>query len=563
MYDQNYQRRRRSPTQCSPSSTGCIATNNEKVNTSCKSSSQYLTSYPLVSSRSVDNVLNNSISGTYSESSAVSASNNLSDSDVSYVRKQGAPTFYNSNTGYGAPTTRRRHLHPTQEALRPVGSTYTDPSYANSSPKNRGSISNASSPKSYNKKSNSFPIPIAVLLWYLLGVISIATSKILLSNNNVPPLVLTVQQLIVGMTFLRLLLELQTSGDLEKDLQFRRGVQPVPTQYRNDSSDNKMMSSSPEKCESGMQNKVIQSKATKHNNNMGLLSSLHALTNSTIPTHVHNQLFLAAIFFALGFLLTNIGFQSGSAAFVETVKAAEPFTSASVAVLYGIEKLGLEEVTSLIGIVIGVVLSTLGNGSTSSTGSNGIMMKCFTVMLSNLCFSFRGLHQKLFRSTSQGNASMIDDLNLQYRMQQIGVTLLIIPVTVAVLLQSTILSELNHNVGSSIKHALYYISISLINGLAFTSYNLASTYVLTRISVVHHAALNCIRRVFAIIVTSLIFGLSITILQLGGIGLAVAAFFSYIHFKMKKETKDKRRKELRKKWGGIMMNGKKGSSLPG
>ena len=555
MYDQNYQRRRRSPTQRSPSSTGCI--NNEKVNTSCKSSSQHIDSYPLIPpSRSADNILNNSNSVIYSESSVVS-SNNMSDSDVNYnVRQQHAPLYndnINNSNGYGAPITRRRHLHPTQVALRPVGSTYTDPSYANSSPRSINT-----SPKSH-KNSNSFPIPIAILLWYLLGVISIATSKILLSNNNVPPLVLTVQQLIIGMTFLRLLLELQTSGDVEKDVQFRRGVQPVPLQHRDGSNDIINMNSSPEKCESGMQNKVIQSKATKHN--MGLLSSLHALTNSSIPTHIHNQLFLAAIYFAIGFLLTNIGFQSGSAAFVETVKAAEPFTSASVAVLWGIERLGLEEVTSLIGIVIGVVLSTVGNTSTA-TGSSGIVMKCFIVMSANLCFSFRGLHQKLFRSTPQGNASMIDDMNLQYRMQQIGFILLIIPAAVVVL-QSTLLSEVKHNAGSTIKHALYYISISLINGLAFTSYNLASTYVLTRISVVHHAALNCIRRVFAIIVTSLIFGLSITFLQLGGIGLAVAAFFCYIHFKMNKETKDKRRKELRKKWGGMMMNGKKGSSLPG
>jgi len=555
MHDKNYQRRWRSPTERSPSSTGCIA-NNTKVNTSCKSSSQYINinSYPHIPpSRSADNVLNSS--GVYSESSAVSSSNNLSDSDVSYMRQHGAPTLYNniSSNGYGAPTTRRRHLHPTQEALRPVGSTFTDPSYANSSP--RSNIS--SSPKSH-KISNTFPIPIAILLWYLLGVISIATSKILLSNNNVPPLVLTVQQLIVGMTFLRLLLELQTSGDVEKDVQFRRGVQPVPIQHRDSSNDNSMMSSSPEKCESGMQNKVSQSKAT---NNMGLLKSLYALMNSSIPTYIHNQLFLAAIYFAFGFLLTNIGFKSGSAAFVETIKAAEPFTSASVAVLWGIEKLGYEEVMSLIGIVIGVVLSTLGNGS-AATGSSDIMMKCCIVMLSNLCFSFRGLHQKLFRSTPQGNASMIDDLNLQYRMQQIGIVLLIIPAAVVVL-QSTLFSEFKHNGGSTIKHALYYISISLINGLAFTSYNLASTYVLTRISVVHHAALNCIRRVFAIIVTSLIFGLSITILQVVGIGLAVVAFFCYIHFKMKKETKDKKKKELRKKWGGMMMNGKKGSLLPG
>ena len=108
------------------------------------------------------------------------------------------------------------------------------------------------------------------------------------------------------------------------------------------------------------------------------------------------------------------------------------------------------------------------------------------------------------------------------------------------------------------KYADHYVFLLFVNGLAFTSYNLASTYILTRISVVHHAALNCIRRVFAIVVTSIIFGLKMTMLQAVGIALAIGGFFSYIHFKMKKETKEKRRKELRSKWGGIMMDAKSG-----
>jgi hypothetical protein len=64
--------------------------------------------------------------------------------------------------------------------------------------------------------------------------------------------------------------------------------------------------------------------------------------------------------------------------------------------------------------------------------------------------------------------------------------------------------------------------------------------------------------VFAIIVTSLIFGLSITIVQVGGIACAVAGFFCYVHFKMKKETKDKKRKKLREKWSGMMNDAKNG-----
>ena len=96
---------------------------------------------------------------------------------------------------------------------------------------------------------------------------------------------------------------------------------------------------------------------------------------------------------------------------------------------------------------------------------------------------------------------------------------------------------------------MYYIPLALLNGIAFTSYNLASTYVLTRISVVHHAALNCIRRVFAVIVTSVVFGLSITMLQIFGISTSMGGFFLFSHFKMKKGVKEKRRRDLRKKYG--------------
>lgn len=188
-------------------------------------------------------------------------------------------------------------------------------------------------------------------------------------------------------------------------------------------------------------------------------------------------------------------------------------------------------------------------------------------MLANLCFSFRGLHQKLFRATIQGQASVVDDFNLQYRMQQIGVLVFIVPTLLGNImwLMKSVLSL----GGFMVKDALHYVLLSLVNGLAFASYNLASTYVLSRISVVHHAALNCIRRVFAIVVTSVIFRLKITLLQMMGICLAISGFFSYIHFKMMKEKKDKRRKQLRKQWGSIIMNvkrreqiGKNSSLLP-
>jgi drug/metabolite transporter (DMT)-like permease len=452
---------------------------------------------------------------------------------------------------------------------------------------------------SSSKSSTGIPVPAAVLLWYLLGVVSIASSKVLLTRYTVPPLVLTLQQLIVGMTLLRIMLEMQTitpnpssldgDGEKEKD-RIRGGVRPVPIQlkdrYCNTSSSKTNIATSVAKCEAGIIKGTISSGSetpfSSSDENITLFSTLLGWIQSSRTHHIHNQLLLAAIYFALGFLLTNYGFMLGSAAFVETIKAAEPFTSASVAVMWGLEHLGIEEVTSLIGIAAGVTLSTLGHGkgttiSTTahssslrlahdhesmnhiSSSSPSLMTTCFIVMASNLCFSFRGLHQKLFRATPQGHVLMVDDLNLQYRMQQIGALMLIGP---ALLENSTLIQDKVHHLflgGSTAKaHAIQYVLLSLTNGIAFTSYNLASTYVLTKLSVVHHAALNCIRRVFAIVVTSVIFGLTITVLQLVGIGLAVAGFFSYIHFKMMKEMKNSRRKELRRKWVGFLNDEKRG-----
>mmetsp|Transcript_28452 Transcript_28452/g.51955 ORF Transcript_28452/g.51955 Transcript_28452/m.51955 type:complete len:581 (+) Transcript_28452:1121-2863(+) len=467
-----------------------------------------------------------------------------------------------------------RHRRGGRSGVRSCVSGFEDPSYDGTSASGGVNGVNETSSKSNNDAISKVPIPIAVLLWYFLGVISIASSKVLLSTHNVSPLVLTVQQLVIGMTLLRTLLEMQTSGGKDEG-DICGGLQPIPMQGDDGTTDTKNIS--PEKFCEAISSEVGMLKGNFSSKNHGVVSAILALRNtSKHAAHIHKQLFLAAIYFALGFLLTNYGFQSAEASFVETVKAAEPFTSATVAVVWGIERLGKEEVASLTGIVAGVVLSTLGHrGSGKATipstmayrgaslgiiPSQSLASKCLVVMLSNLCFSFRGLHQKLFRASPGGHASAMSDINLQYRMQQIGVLMLIVPT----LLGNTLLAldKLRHafTIGGSaaMKYAFRYVLLSFVNGIAFTSYNLASTFVLTRISVVHHAALNCIRRVFAIVVTSVLFGSRMTMLQFLGIALAVVGFFSYIHHKLKKEIKEKRRKELRKKWGGIMMDTTKG-----
>jgi len=434
---------------------------------------------------------------------------------------------------------------------------------------------------------NFSSLSFAVLLWYSLGVISIGTSKYLLmkhhhhrhhrdqgeSNSNqnsgfeligqVPPLFLTLQQFLIGSTLLRVLLHVGFLGS--------PGLQPWPIANHHHSHPplHGIHQYHPNGSSNGGSASTSSPFATsKSNNSLHDNPSWQSIVAAILSEYQPQQLFLAAMYFSCGFLATNYGFASTSASFVETIKAAEPITSATVAVLWGIEVLSHPEMGSLGVIVAGVLLSTLGNGGEAHPATTGAVLDaetaaaavpmtssnmsdslraCLIVMASNLCFSFRGLYQKLFQATrntsaSGANASSLDDLNLQFRMQQVGVILFAIPVIIFDLpgMVQHIWNIWRHY-GFIESHGLFwrYVAIALVNGCAFTSYNLASTYILSRISVVHHAALNCIRRMFAIIVTSILFSVPITMLGGLGILLSFIGFMAFTHYKVQRQNTPK------------------------
>jgi drug/metabolite transporter (DMT)-like permease len=379
------------------------------------------------------------------------------------------------------------------------------------------STRNNNSNNSNNRKGMDVSLIIAIALWYILGVFSIASSKILLTGNRqntttpndsnnlmiqVLPLSLTLQQLIIGVSLLRFFLYVQYQNDNTS------GMKPWP----------------PSK---------IQHSDSHHRKNRPV-----------------EHLFQSALCFTFGFLATNYAFAGAAASFVETVKAAEPITSATVASWYGIETITTEQKFSLGTIIVGVLFSTMGGGSGNSTTKHGptttqtmieTIRACIIVMTANLCFSYRGLFQKLFRQ--HPSSQQYDDLNLQYRMQWYGVLVLSVPTFLfdimpyflrEILLPKSVEQPTEHHFDEVMtSNVLFrYILLSLFNGISFTCYNLASTWILSRISVVHHAALNCIRRVFAVIVTSIFFGVPITLTGAIGIALAVIGFMSYTHYKV-------------------------------
>ena len=378
---------------------------------------------------------------------------------------------------------------------------------------------------SNNNATNSSlaPLILAVILWYSLGVVSISSSKVLLTPykpieiddaylddeteeqaffrhvGGLPPLFLTVQQLLLGSTFLRLAIHFRFLG-------LSKGLVKLDV----------------------LQESLGASKRGSSSNN----SVLRYLVNT-------------GIFFALGFLTTNMAFGAAAPTYVETLKAAEPITSAIFAVLWGIEYLTLFEVLGLLGIVGGVLLSTTGSNHSASMpkgAGSTLLVATAIVMASNLCFSLRGLYQKLFRKgaaqiaesqtteTTSNTKSSLDDLNLQFRMQQTGVLLLVLPTIIfngPGLWKHAISAAQTLSTTEFCKLLQRYAVWSIGNGLAFSSYNLASTFLLTRISVVHHAALNCTRRIFAIVCTGLLFRIPISMKSAIGIGISFVGFMVF------------------------------------
>jgi len=394
-------------------------------------------------------------------------------------------------------------------------------------------------------------VSIAIILWYILGVISISTTKVLLRDWSISPYIkmtplnLTFQQFLIGAIFLRFIIYIRhtTSAISRKNKNYNGSSSSAKTREITLTTFN-----------------LFQFYNFRHADERLQTASFHLMLSST--------------FFCLGFYFTNIGFAKGQASFVETIKASEPITSASAAALWGLERAGFNEILSLLSICIGVVISTFGNvtgnpnrsekattmppiqvqhtrniqkhdlndlGNLTSTG--------LIVFASNLCFSFRGLYQKFYRASPHGKNTVVNDLHLQFRMQLFGVWATGIYLLVTNIIPSNLLqkymrfgrtlnddylsNEVQHSLTSSnsVGALTTYIFLALINGFAFTSYNLASTFVLSKISVVHHAAFNCTRRLFAIIVTSVVFGVPITNLSMLGIVISFSGFLSFSHFK--------------------------------
>jgi len=240
-------------------------------------------------------------------------------------------------------------------------------------------------------------------------------------------------------------------------------------------------------------------------------------------------LYKIAVSYTCGFLFTNMAFSVVTTSFAETVKSAEPLSSVVMAYFVLREIESIPTYMCLIPICIGVACSCLHDDSFNTFG-----FSC--AALSNVMFSVRAVYAKQLVQTSK---HLLDETQLFGYVSVIGLCLLL-PVALiqegASVYSKVVLNWDTNYVGS---RSLFFC-ILLANGLAYTCYNTMSFLVLTRTNLITHAVLNCVRRVFVIIFTSIFFDLHVSNMNLAGVGVAVAGVMAFAYFKSSSKTKVKK-----------------------
>lgn len=289
-----------------------------------------------------------------------------------------------------------------------------------------------------------------IAAWYCIGVCAIVTTKLLLKQYHVPPLVLTTQQLFVGSLLLRLVCIFRNNGSM----------QPWPW--------NKGNHYEQEDTSSAEQQQVKKTG--------GLLQKWRL--------RQHVNFLLVGVFHSLDFLCSNTAFSQSAASFVETIKASDPITTTAIALLWKVDRLmGYQEASSLFLLIAGVLMSTIGNSMQTTTTTqetprllqeqqqqsapdtalkNSILTAC-TVMAANLCFGFRAMNQKKFRTNEKQQP--MDDINLLCRMLQVGATFLSLPLLV---FYSGSLLETISEQPTEVK--LTYLKLAAVNSISYVTY---------------------------------------------------------------------------------------------
>ena len=259
-----------------------------------------------------------------------------------------------------------------------------------------------------------------IVMWYIISVGAIVTTKLLLTDWNIPPLLLTFQQLVLASSIFRIIISMRPEG-----------IPPLP-----------------------WENTTLEEREE--------VSWIDIWEN-------HSDFILAGLFNALDFLASNTAFSHAAASFVETIKSSDAITTTAVALAWNVDQLTGAEAVTIFLLVVGALLSTFANsqseqGDTSHTPSLQESISGATVVIiANFCFAFRAMFQKRYLA-SPGDTKL-DDINLLCRMQQTGAAALFIPVLMNC---SGFIFQALYSLSTEAK--LNYVGLSLVNATSYAIY---------------------------------------------------------------------------------------------
>ena len=254
------------------------------------------------------------------------------------------------------------------------------------------------------------------------------------------------------------------------------------------------------------------------------------------------NMLLIALLFTFGNLLTNMALCSGKVWFVHVVKATEPVCSAVLMFIATKQVLPLKKLLALLMVICGSIFSVLdrGNGGVESdTSSSSFTAGLFLIFSANWFLQSRNV---LIALTDRKNEHVCENEAIEGKAKQMQVldftnrlgtssiensassgefasvlnsieNFLLVSIPSAIISMSfQILASLLS--GSETLKDIAPLTFSILNihsaqskaGVAFLTYQMSSFCVLGFVSPVTHSLLNCVKRIFIIVVASVLMG---------------------------------------------------------
>jgi len=237
-----------------------------------------------------------------------------------------------------------------------------------------------------------------------------------------------------------------------------------------------------------------------------------------------DQLLLTSVLagvFALGFITLNASFKEMHVSLAMTLRAGEPVCALILAGFFlKSEPFNIKLALSLLPVVIGSGLSAFGVSNATKAPTNAqkgnLILGVGLVMLSNVCFAFRGILTKKIKEQSNP-----DSYNLFFQLCYLGSA---VQTCIIVCVRAFIPDGVLIPSSAMMSRELVVI---LLNGISFFEYLQLSWAVLARMNVVNHSMCNAMRRPATIFMSLMVNPKPLSFIE--GLGMAAACFGSLIY----------------------------------